>query len=123
MDGKNRTVIHDTDLERPNGLTLEYTQQTLYWIDTNQNRIESSTVDGSNRRLISSDRTGSPFGITLYRDILYFTEREEVKTVPSSGGIVKIIIDNFCAKAFGIVVVSAERQPAGTCIQWRVCII
>jgi len=47
MDGTSRTVLHSTGLTFPSGITLDYTSQTLYWIDAARLRIESSGVDGS----------------------------------------------------------------------------
>ena len=112
MDGENRTVIHDTDLEMPNGLTLDLAQQILYWIDARLDQIESSNVDGTNRRVILSVRMNNPFGLSLHRGILYYTDNE-VKTVPSNGGIVTTIFERFCTDTTGIEVVSTERQPMG----------
>ena len=112
MDGENRTVIHDTNLEMPDGLTLDYAQQILYWIDAGLDRIESSNVDGTNRRIIISTRMNHPFGLSLHRGTLYYTD-DEVKTVSSNGGAVTTIFNRFCTDTVGIEVVSAERQPMG----------
>ena len=53
MDGHFRSVIHNTDLTWPNALTLDYDTQTLYWMDAYLDRLESSNVNGLNRRLLS----------------------------------------------------------------------
>ena len=119
MDGKNRTMIHDTDLIRPNGLTLDQSQQILYWTDAHYSRIESSRVDGSNRRVVSSQRVYQPFGISVYRNRLYFTDFfSGVNTIPLVNGVgsVSTIVesDSFCENTDGIEVVSVERQPTGS---------
>ena len=119
MDGKNRTVIHDTDLIWPNGLALDYSQQILYWSDGNHGRIESSTVDGSNRRVVSSQRIYQPFGISVYRSRLYFTDFfTGVNTIPLVNGVgsANTILNSLCENAVGIEVVSIERQPIGMII-------
>ena len=54
MDGTSRTVLHNTGLIFPSGITLDYTTQTLYWIDAGRLRIESSNVDGSNRQTVTT---------------------------------------------------------------------
>jgi len=54
MDGTSRTVLHSTGLTFPSGITLDYTSQTLYWIDAIGLRIESSDVDGSNRQIVTT---------------------------------------------------------------------
>lgn len=40
MDGKEKTVIISTKLEWPNGLTIDYTNDKLYWADAHLNYIE-----------------------------------------------------------------------------------
>lgn len=40
MDGKDKTVIISTKLEWPNGLTIDYTNDKLYWADAHLNYIE-----------------------------------------------------------------------------------
>ena len=118
MDGRNRTVIHNTELVQPNGLTLDHSQQILYWTDAHRDRIESSRVDGSNRRVVSSQMIYQPFDISVYRDILYFTDfLSGVNTIPLVNGIgsVSTILNSLCENTVGIEVVSIERQPTGIC--------
>lgn len=119
MDGKNRTVIHDTDLIWPNGLTLDQSQQILYWTDARQSRIESSRVDGSNRRTVSSQRIYQPFGISVYKSRLYFTDfLSGVNIIPLVNGVgnVSTIVEssNLCENTNGIEIISIERQPTGS---------
>ena len=119
MDGKNRTVIHNTGLIWPNGLTLDHSQQILYWVDAHHSRIESSRVDGSNRRIVSSQRIYQPFGISVYRNRLYFTDfLSGVNTIPLVNGVgsVSTIVesDSLCENTNGIEVISIERQPTGS---------
>ena len=66
MDGDNSTrqALHRTNLGWPNGLTIDYATQTLYWADAQLNKIESSNVDGSNRTLLTTNLILHPFGIT-----------------------------------------------------------
>lgn len=115
MDGENRTVIIDTDLVWPNGLTMDHATQVLYWTDNGRRRIESSNVDGSNRRTISNQRIYQPFGISVYRSMLYFTDFiSGVNTLNISGeSVSKTILNSLCEDVIGIEVVSIERQPTG----------
>ena len=116
MDGKNRTVIIDTGLVWPSGLTIDHTQQVLYWTDNSRRRIERSNIDGSNRRTISDQRVYQPFGISIYRSTLYYTDFiSGVNTLNVSGeSFPKTIVNSLCEDAIGIEVFSIERQPAGT---------
>ena len=112
MDGTGREVIHSTGLIWPNGLTLDHTTQVLYWIDANYDRIETSHVNGSNRLVIATASISRPFSIAVFRDMLYFTDRRTIKSVPIAGGSVQDI-DDLCELVAGIEVVSEERQPIG----------
>ena len=117
MDGSNRSVIHNTSLVWPNGLTLDYSTQVLYWTDASLDKIESSNVDGSNRRVLVNISGSHPFGITLFEDTLYFSDWQDAgifSTSKSGGQAVQSLIDtNVCGQPFGIQIVTEERQPQG----------
>lgn len=49
MDGTNRSMIIDTEIYWPNGLTLDYNQQKLYWADAKHSFIHRCDLDGSSR--------------------------------------------------------------------------
>lgn len=49
MDGTNRSMIIDKEIYWPNGLTLDYSQQKLYWADAKHNFIHRSNLDGTSR--------------------------------------------------------------------------
>ena len=118
MDGKNRTVIHNTSLTLPDALTLDYQRQALYWADASLDKIESSNVDGSNRQLLTTVGAGRPFGLALFHDTLYFTDLigNSVKVVNVNGSNATTIFDGqsvLCSQPFGIAVVSEAKQPLG----------
>lgn len=77
MDGKSRKVIIRSGLKWPNGLALDIETETLYWTDAGTSRIECSTVDGHNRKVLISVEVQSPFGLTVYKDKIYWTDRRE----------------------------------------------
>ena len=80
MDGSARSVVIDTDLDWPNGLTLDYASQILYWVDTRLDKIEKSNVDGSMRTLLTTPNNviqhvvQQPFGITFFKNRLYWSD-------------------------------------------------
>ena len=45
MDGSSRSIIVNTDIYWPNGLTLDYEEQKLYWADAKLNFIHKSNLD------------------------------------------------------------------------------
>lgn len=53
LDGSGRRcVICNSKLHWPNGLTIDYAADRLYWVDAKRHVIESSNLDGSERRLV-----------------------------------------------------------------------
>lgn len=118
MDGTSRTILHSTGLQWPNGLTLDLATQTLYWVDAGNlyDRIESSGVDGSNRRVLSTTHVYHPFGIDIFRGVLYRTDWQAraVLTAPvTQPSSVGVVISNLIFDPMGIRVVSMENQPIG----------
>ena len=51
MDGSNRKVIINTNLTWPNGLTIDYTANLIYWADAGTKMIEMADLDGGNRKV------------------------------------------------------------------------
>ena len=115
MDGTDRTVIHNTGLIQPNGLTLDHSAQVLYWIDANYERIESSFVNGTNRMIILSTNLSHSFGITLLGDTLYYTKHWSIRSVQKTGSTYQTIKE-LCKNVLGIEVIAEERQPSGVVI-------
>ena len=74
MDGTERIVLHSHHLAWPNGLTMDYTTHMLYWIDAKVLTIESSFMDGSNRRPIRTVGLRHPFALTMFENSLYWTD-------------------------------------------------
>ncbi|NXK69843.1 LRP1 protein, partial [Sylvietta virens] len=58
MDGTNRSVIVDTKITWPNGLTLDYINSRIYWADAREDYIEFASLDGSNRH--TGESSGAP---------------------------------------------------------------
>ena len=52
LDGSGRQVVIEEDLHWPNGITLDYPTETLYWVDAKQHVIEAAHIDGTNRRKV-----------------------------------------------------------------------
>jgi hypothetical protein len=52
MDGNNRRVLVRTSIYWPNGLTVDYAANKLFWTDAKHHVIETSNFDGSHRRTL-----------------------------------------------------------------------
>ena len=118
MDGTGRTVIIDTDLNQPWGITIDYDENRLYWVDANLDKIEYSNFDGTNRVTLETGDDGvqSPFGITIENNILYWTETGN----PSIFATHKVLGKNILTLTHplitspaGIEAVTPGRQPQG----------
>ena len=51
MDGSDREVWVSTDLQWPNGLSIDYTANRLYWCDAYVDRIESIDIMNKSARV------------------------------------------------------------------------
>ena len=83
MDGTRRQTIVDSDLIWPNALTIDRSRQILYWGDASLDKIESSDVDGSNRRVLLQEGVLHPFSIAVFNDTLYWSDWEVDKVFSS----------------------------------------
>ena len=115
MDGRARQILHNSLLVWPNGLTLDYQNQVLYWIDGSLDKIESSNVDGTNRRLILSLALSSlnyqGFALSFFNNTLYWSDwgRDMVFSVFANGTSITSLLQGFSVPT-GIEVVSENRQ-------------
>ena len=115
MDGNLRTVIHNNDISSPSALTIDYDSQTIYWADYTLDRLESSSVDGSNRKLLTNLNIVSPFAMTFYSGILYWTDTSSysVLSIPVNSPDSVTTIRYVGRRPYGIHAVAKERQMEG----------
>lgn len=74
MDGSERQAIVAEGLFWPNGLTVDYSAERIYWADAKHHVIESSSLEGTERRKILSTGLPHPFALTLFEDLMYWTD-------------------------------------------------
>nr|BAC02725.2 vitellogenin receptor [Periplaneta americana] len=74
MDGSQPEVFVSTDLRFPNGLTIDYHNSRLYWVDAKLLVIESIKLDGSDRRVVLKDVVKHPYAIAVFEDTLYWSD-------------------------------------------------
>ena len=114
MDGSDRRVLHNTGLTWPNGLTIDYLAQKIYWADASRDRIEYSNVDGSGRFIVLSN-LDHPFSITLAGDLLFWTDWlnnaiHVTHKISGTSGSNLTLYDNLRDRPFGIEAISPTRQ-------------
>ena len=115
MDGKNRTVIINANVPVTHSLTLDYQHQILYWIDSDYRVLESSTVNGTDRKTIHLFSESYLFyGISIFKDTLYLSQHSNtIYRVSTTGqNFTSINILSLCYKSYRQLKVSSkERQP------------
>lgn len=73
-DPSTRSVVVSDDIFWPNGLTVDYDNELVYWVDGRYKFIAVMDYYGRNRRKIVSDGLEYPFAITYSDQRLYWTD-------------------------------------------------
>ena len=115
MDGRNRTVIINTNVPLTHGLTLDYKAQVLYWVDNDYRNLESSNVDGTNRKILIDELSGN-IGLSLFRDTLFLSQSSNrINNVSTTGQNFTSVISYstlLCYQHFRqLKIFSETRQP------------
>ena len=76
MDGAagSRKVLIRDNIYWPNGLTIDYEGERLYWADAKLSYIHSAKLDGTDRIPVIAGELPHPFAVTLFEDNLYWTD-------------------------------------------------
>ncbi len=124
MDGAGTMVLHDSSIvEFPNGLTLDETSSTLYWVDAGSDKKNIvgkslTTLSSPNMTVFRFSTRQIPFHTTYYNGGLYFTEwigrsvsRLDLDSTPS----VQELVDT--NDRLGMIrVIAASKQPSCECV-------
>ncbi|KAM8848876.1 pro-epidermal growth factor isoform 1-T1 [Synchiropus picturatus] len=76
LEGKDRSIIANTNLVFPTGLTIDYTEDRLIWCDERRTAVETSALDGSDRRVLLENQVGRPFDLAVFEDRLWISDKE-----------------------------------------------
>lgn len=77
MDGTNMTRIlnYDQDIAWPNGLTIDYFADRIYFADAHLDYIAFTDLEGRHRHIVlSGQKVPHVFAITVFEDFLYWTD-------------------------------------------------
>lgn len=58
----------------PNGLSIDYESDRLYWCDALLDHIQHARLDGSDVKTINSPRIKHPFSLVIHGEWLYVTD-------------------------------------------------
>lgn len=124
MDGDpaTRKTIVSTNIIWPNGLTIDYAAELIYWIDGKLNFIEVMTYDGTDRKTILKSKFEYPFSLTMFQTRLFWTDWKTwaVHYFDRSTNELKQLINHLDLVPMYIQVYDSQRQPkqAHPC-QWN----
>ncbi|KAJ8023914.1 Low-density lipoprotein receptor-related protein 4 [Holothuria leucospilota] len=112
FDGTGRRTLISTNIKWANGLTIDYSEERLYWADAHTGKVETSNFNGEQRRIVVAN-LNSTFGITMFNDMLFWTDRitDSIESALKRNGNRRtppIIIDT--KNLMDIKMVSASRQ-------------
>ena len=122
LAGLHRTVLVDlsgSNQNWPNVIFVDYTEDRIYWIDAWIDAIDSTDLNGNNRRQITNPIRPSynmhPFDFTVYDDVLYWSDWNTYSieklnwTTGAYLGRFDIVTPGF---VFGVALLHQSRQPA-----------
>lgn len=58
----------------PNGLSIDFATDRLYWCDALLDHVQHSNLDGSDIKTVNSRLIRHPFSIVIYKDYMYITD-------------------------------------------------
>ena len=65
-DGNNVQVFKNVLLGWPNGLSIDYDEDRLYWCDALLDHVQHANLDGSDVKTITSSNIKHPFSLVIY---------------------------------------------------------
>ena len=111
-DGSTSTILHNTDINNPNGITLDLSSQRLFWANSGNQRIETSFTDGSNRMILIASTQA--WGLSIFGGILYWAQwnpqRVKVASVNSTNTNITASLTSSLLPT-GTAVISKHKQP------------
>ncbi|XP_071941661.1 low-density lipoprotein receptor-related protein 1-like isoform X2 [Antedon mediterranea] len=116
MDGENVQKIVTYKLGWPNGLTIDYATNYIFWADAREDRIEMANSDGENRRTIIRQSSPHIFAITLFEDWIYWSDWENrtISKAHKYSGLNQTLLVTNRHRPMDLHVVHPLRQISGT---------
>uniref|UniRef100_A0A4W6E5T0 Low density lipoprotein receptor-related protein 2b n=1 Tax=Lates calcarifer TaxID=8187 RepID=A0A4W6E5T0_LATCA len=74
-DGSNAIPLVNTTLGWPYGLSVDYTMDRLYWVDSVLDQIGHISIEGNDRQTFTDiGQITQPYSLTIYSDYLYVSD-------------------------------------------------
>jgi len=114
-----RRTLAQTNVQLPTGMTIDYENNLLYWMDDYYNILWECGLEGNNRVYKRpSTSVNTPYSIDVFQSKLYWTDQAKsgVEVADQVTGIFTHSINAFLVQSGDIHVVHYSRQPgAGEC--------
>ncbi|XP_023272316.1 low-density lipoprotein receptor-related protein 1-like [Seriola lalandi dorsalis] len=113
MDGTNRSVIVEDKITWPNGLTLDFVNDRIYWADAREDYIAFASLDGTSRHTVLTQDIPHIFAMTLFEEYIYWTdwETKSINRAHKTLGINKTMLISTLHRPMDIHIYHPYRQP------------
>ncbi|CAH1115403.1 unnamed protein product [Psylliodes chrysocephalus] len=118
-DGTDLHVFKNLTLGWPNGLSIDFAADRLYWCDALFDQVQHSKLDGTDVKTVNSRLIRHPFSIVIYDNFMYITDWGTdwgldtiVKLHKLTGADEEIIIkEPHRNRLYGVKIYSEHQQP------------
>ncbi|XP_037085520.1 prolow-density lipoprotein receptor-related protein 1-like [Pollicipes pollicipes] len=118
MAGGQRQVVYHVNTTGgawPNGLTLDYVNRRVYWIDAKLDAVHTTRYDGSDHRAVLRDHEylTHPFAVSVFGNYVYWTDWKTNSVVRANkwNGSDVDPIQMTITQPFDIHILHSTRQP------------
>lgn len=73
-DGTELLVFKNVTLGWPNGLSIDFIANRVYWCDALLDHVQHSALDGTDVKTVNSKMIRHPFSIVIHNDWMYITD-------------------------------------------------
>ncbi|XP_051771492.1 low-density lipoprotein receptor-related protein 2 [Ctenopharyngodon idella] len=113
MDGTNTSAIITTKLVWPHALTIDYTNNKIFFADAHLNFLDYADMDGQNRHRAITGSLPHAYALTLFEDLVYWTDwnTHTIERAHKYTGANRVVMGNNTHRPNDIHVYHPYRQP------------
>lgn len=117
LNGTQRVTMVTSNLQWPNGITLDRQGRLVFWVDAGTDRVESIDYHGNNRKLLYQQNGYHFFGVTFLSPYLFVSEWENtgVFKLNASSRVIKgwVYFSGIGDEVMGLVPFDSSWQLSG----------
>lgn len=112
MDGTERKTLVDRRIVYPYGVSVDFPNQHVYWVDTFLDCVERVDYEGNHRKML---RRGAPvqnlFDVAIFENYLYLTSWRSYSVIRLHKFKAEFSIISNSSRPFSLNVYHRQRQP------------